>query len=119
MPNPLVNAFFLGAGEAGEIDRLGVEPDPLVNAFFLGALAMGCWVAGLFFMRFWRKTRDRLFLTFAGAFWLLGVTRVMTAMTEHSDERARYIYVVRLLAYILILMAIIDKNRSARRAPPG
>lgn len=93
-------------------------PDPLVNQFFLGAIAMGCWIAGLFFLRFWRKTHDRLFLTFAGAFWLLGVTRVMTALSGHTDERYRYIYVVRLLAYILILAAIIDKNRSTRRSPP-
>ena len=119
MPNPLVNAFILGAERAGGVDPPGVAPNPFVNAFFLGAIAMGCWIVGLFFLRFWRKTGDRLFLTFAGAFWLLGITRIMTAMTEHTDERARYIYVVRLLAYILILVAIIDKNRSARRAPPG
>ena len=81
--------------------------------FVLGALVMGCSVAGLFFLRFWRKTRDRLFAIFAGAFWLLGANWFALAFTE-VDEVKTWLYAVRLLAFILILFAIIDKNRAGR-----
>jgi hypothetical protein len=81
--------------------------------FMLGALVMGCFVAGLFFLRFWRKTRDRLFAIFAAAFWLLGANWLALAFTE-VDEVKTWLYAVRLLAFILILFAIIDKNRAGR-----
>jgi hypothetical protein len=74
---------------------------------------MGCFVAGLFFLRFWRKTRDRLFAIFAAAFWLLGANWLALAFTE-VDEVKTWLYAVRLLAFILILFAIIDKNRAGR-----
>ena len=80
-----------------------------MNDFMVGAIAMASWIAGLFFLRFWKETRDRLFLIFAMAFWLLGLTRlalVILAFEEHN-----YVYWVRLAAFLLILFAIIDKNR--------
>jgi uncharacterized membrane protein YcjF (UPF0283 family) len=81
--------------------------------FMLGGLVMGCFVAGLFFLRFWRKTRDRLFAIFAVAFWLLGVNWMALAFTEQDEVKTIY-YAVRLLAFVLILYAIIDKNRASR-----
>ena len=83
--------------------------------FMLGGLVMGCFVAGLFFLRFWRKTRDRLFAIFAVAFWLLGVNWLALAFTQQDEVKTIY-YAVRLLAFVLILYAIIDKNRAARRS---
>lgn len=78
-----------------------------------GAMVMGYLVAGLFFLRFWRDTRDRLFAIFAGAFWLLAVQRgVLTVVAHQGDEGAVGIYGLRLVAFLLILYAIIDKNRS-------
>ena len=82
--------------------------------FMLGALVMGCTVAGLFFLRFWRKTRDRLFAIFAAAFWLLGLNWLLLA-TIGRDEINTWLYAIRLLAFVLILLAIIDKNRSTAR----
>ena len=82
--------------------------------FMLGGLVMGCFVAGLFFLRFFRKTRDRLFAIFATAFWLLGLNWLLLALTA-QDEVQPWYYVIRLLAFVLILFAIIDKNRTARR----
>ena len=84
--------------------------------FILGALVTGCSVAGLFFLRFWRKTRDRLFAMFAVAFWLLGLNWLALAFTE-QDEVKTFYYAVRLVAFVLILFAIIDKNRASRRRP--
>ena len=87
-----------------------------LNTFFLGAAVMACGVAGLFFLRFWRRTRDRLFAIFAAAFWLLGLNWMLLAFTDPDAETRRVIlYTLRLLAFVLILLAILDKNRSARR----
>jgi hypothetical protein len=88
-----------------------------LNEFVLGALVMACAVSGVFFLRFWRKTRDRLFVIFAVAFWLLGVNWLLLALVSR-DEVQTVFYVVRLLAFILILLGIIEKNRPARSGTP-
>jgi hypothetical protein len=84
----------------------------VINAFLQGAVAMGCVVAGLFFLRFWRESLDRLFLQFAFAFWLLAFSFVMLGTISFATEWRVYVFVVRLVAYCLILLAIIDKNRA-------
>ena len=83
-----------------------------------GAIMMGYVVTGLFILRCWRETRDRLFLIFAGAFWLLGLQRVALAFSGGLVEDDTGLYLVRLFAFLLILGAIVDKNR-ARPQPPG
>ncbi len=83
----------------------------LLNRFLLGALAMACAVAGAFFLRFWRKTRDRLFLIFALAFWLLGLNWALLAFVQ-ADETRTWLYVLRLVAFCLIIYGIVDKNRQ-------
>jgi hypothetical protein len=82
-----------------------------------GAVTMGYAVAGLFFLRFWRETRDRLFLIFAGAFWLLGLQRLALAFTPDMIEDDTGLYLVRLFAFLLILAAIVDKNSSNPQPP--
>lgn len=79
-----------------------------------GLLVMGYAVAGLFFLRFWRETRDRLFGIFAGAFWLLALQRLLLALIQNPDSEQVWLYGIRLLAFVLILFAIIDKNRAGR-----
>ena len=78
---------------------------------------MGYGVAGLFFLRFWRETRDRLFAIFAGAFWILGLQRLALVFSGNMVEDDTGLYLVRLFAFLLILGAIVDKNRSARQPP--
>jgi hypothetical protein len=94
-----------------------------LNRFMLGALVMACAIAGLFFLRFWRKTRDRLFIIFAVAFWLMGVNWLALSFTDPSAaEDAEFraaLYLIRLLAFVLILYAILEKNRVSRRGEPG
>jgi hypothetical protein len=82
-----------------------------------GALVMGYAVCGLFFLRFWRQTGDRLFLVFALAFWILGLQRLALAVVEPVEESRTGLYLVRLFAFLLILGAIIDKNRTDDAAP--
>ncbi|HYC33833.1 MAG TPA: DUF5985 family protein [Gemmatimonadales bacterium] len=83
-----------------------------VNQLISGAILMGYLVAGLFFLRFWRDTRDRLFVIFAVAFVLLGVQRVALVLTRDMLESQTGLYVIRLFAFLLILGAIVDKNRK-------
>ncbi|HEX8692364.1 MAG TPA: DUF5985 family protein [Longimicrobium sp.] len=82
-----------------------------MTGFVAGALAMGYFVAALYFLKFWRDVRDRLFLLFALAFALLAVQRVALAWLSESTD-AVALYALRLLAFLVIAAAIIDKNRS-------
>ncbi len=82
-----------------------------MEEFLLGAIAMGSAVAALFFLRFWRETRDRLFAIFSIAFVLLGITRVGLALSSDPREGHTHFYWLRLVAFVLILLAIADKNR--------
>ena len=91
------------------------EPSAL-NIVLLGAIAMASFVAGLFFLRFWRQTRDRFFLFFAVSFFLEGVNRVALALSEHPSDGAPVFYGVRLVAFLLILITIADKNRGGSKS---
>lgn len=86
----------------------------LVQALISGATTMGYGVCGLFFLRFWSATRDRLFVIFSAAFWVLGIQRLALAVIEPVPEWRTGLYALRLLAFLLILGAIIDKNRARR-----
>lgn len=83
----------------------------------MGALAMGFGIAGLFFLRFWRETRDRLFAFFALAFFILAASRVWFAFVAPNNVQGDYLYWVRLLAFGMVLLAILDKNLF--RKPSG
>lgn len=84
-------------------------------AFVQGASSMGFAVGGLYFLRFWRQTRDRLFGIFALAFWMLALNRVALIFVEETSELGSGVFVIRLLGYVLIVVAIVDKNRGAPR----
>jgi hypothetical protein len=83
--------------------------------FLAGAVTMGFLTAALFFTRFWRKTHDRFFLAFAAAFLLLGVNQALAQWLGAADERVSYTYLLRVLAFVIILAAIVDKNLSGKR----
>jgi len=81
-----------------------------------GAMIMAYLVAGLFFLRFWRDSAVRLFLIFWLAFWVLAFQRVLLSAFAGDPRAHVYLYGMRLLAFVLILGAILDKNRSAPAA---
>lgn len=85
---------------------------PIANAFFCGFLMAACFVAALFFLRFWRQTRDRFFKAFALAFFMMGIERGILVALDVPDEVRSYVYVIRLIAFLVILAAIYDKNRA-------
>jgi len=81
--------------------------------FLSGAIVMGFVIAGLFFLRFWKRTHEGLFLAFALAFWLLGLTQALLAFTDIPVEERSWLYLLRLAAFLLILASIWIKNRRA------
>lgn len=85
-----------------------------MSALLSGAIATGYLVAGLYFFRFWKDSADRLFIIFAVAFWLLAVQRVLLSLLAHDRDAYLMLYVIRLLAFVLIIAAIVDKNRAAK-----
>jgi hypothetical protein len=78
--------------------------------FLAGALTMAFVIAGIYFLRFWRTTKDRLFLNFAFAFMLLALNQIVTASFGVSDERIYYAYILGILGFTMILLVIVDKN---------
>ena len=83
-----------------------------MTEYLAGALTLSFLIAALFFLKFWRKTRDRLFVYFSIAFVLFAINQVATALLENDMERAGYAYILRVLGYMLILFAIVEKNRA-------
>jgi len=83
--------------------------------FLSGAATMGFLVSALFFARFWRNTGDRFFLAFATAFALLALNLALAQWIGAADERVSYTYLLRVLGFVLILAAIVDKNMAGRR----
>lgn len=83
--------------------------------FFQGICAMAASATGLVFLRFWRDTRDRLFAFFAIGFWLLGASYALLGVVNPSAENRPYVYALRLIAFVLIISGIVDKNRQATR----
>lgn len=81
-----------------------------LHMYLNGSLAALSWVIGLFFIRYWRLTRDRFFVFFAAAFWIMAINWSAVAAFA-TDETRHFFYLFRLLAFLLILVAIVDKNR--------
>ena len=82
--------------------------------FLSGAVALGFFVCGLFFLRFWHRTRDGLFLAFATAFVLMGLGQTILALGNIPTEERGSIYLLRLAAFALIIVAIARKNAESR-----
>jgi hypothetical protein len=78
--------------------------------FISGMITMGFLLAGLFFLKFWFRSRDILFLTFATAFWLLAANQILLMILNLPREEQGWVYLLRLLAFALIAGAIIHKN---------
>ena len=82
--------------------------------FLSGIITMGYVVAGLFFAKFWSRSRDPLFAIFAVAFWLLALNQGIVAVIDVPREEQSWAYLLRLAAFILIAVAIVYKNMSRR-----
>jgi len=83
----------------------------MIEGFLLGVIVTASLVASAFFLKFWRQTRDPLFLAFGAAFLIEGANRIGFLFVEEPHGGSIFIYTVRLLSYLLILAAIAHKNR--------
>lgn len=90
-----------------------------MNAFFLGATAMGSVCIAFFFLRFWHRSRDPFHLLFAASFVLLGVQRILLTALDDTAEAFPASYLMRLAAYLLIIIAVVGKNVRGREGPKG
>ncbi|HEY1235622.1 MAG TPA: DUF5985 family protein [Candidatus Binatia bacterium] len=90
-----------------------------MNAALLGAIAMASLVAGLFFLRFWKDTKDRFFLFFSVSFFVEGLNRFALAMVSDPNEDRPFFYFVRFLSFVLIFAAIVDKNTAKKTIRPN
>jgi hypothetical protein len=82
--------------------------------FLNGALSAASLVAGLFFLRFWRSSGERLFIFFALAFWLFALHWGVLGIVNPPSETRHYTYLLRLLAFLMIVFGIVDHNRLRR-----
>ncbi len=83
----------------------------VLQPFLLGLVVMACTAIGVFFWKFWKRTCDRLFLSFAIAFWLFAANWAMLAMVRR-DEGYAAVYLFRLLGFVIIIAGVIGKNRT-------
>ncbi len=86
-----------------------------MNRFFLGLLTALSATAAVFFLKFWKESKDRLFGFFSAAFGVLAVDWLVRALVNVQHESQHYLYLIRLLAFLLIIAGIADKNRSRKR----
>ena len=82
----------------------------MIEGFLLGVIATSSATAGMFFLRFWKKTHDRLFLAFATFFFVEAVNRIVLLCFERPNEGSPWVYLIRLLALVILLAAILEKN---------
>jgi O-antigen/teichoic acid export membrane protein len=88
-----------------------------MSDFLGGAAAATSWIVAMFLFKFWRESRDRLLLLFSLAFLMLGVNWLLVSAVHPGTETRHLFYAVRLVAFLLILVAILDKNRRGPSSP--
>lgn len=81
-----------------------------MSGFLYGMTTLGFLMAALFFVRFWRRTGDVLFATFAVAFVLLALNQALLGIWGSPREDQSLFYIPRLAAFVLLIAAIISKN---------
>ena len=95
-----------------------IEFSDAVSNFLYGATFLGDLVIAVFFLRFWRQSRDRLFAIFSLAFFAFAINRVLLTFLGEGDEARTFVYIVRLISFLLIIAAVIDKNRPGKHRGP-
>lgn len=83
------------------------------NVILWSMTAMASFGVAACFARFWRQTTDRLFGFFAVAFTLLGTNTLLLAAINPAHESRHLVYLLRLAAFLVIIIGVIDKNRAS------
>jgi zinc transporter ZupT len=88
--------------------------NPVLPSFLSGLAAAGFVLGSLFFLRFWRRTKDYLFAAFSAAFLLLALNQAIATLANIPDEYQSWIYLLKLAAFVILLIAIVGKNMTRR-----
>lgn len=80
-----------------------------------GAIIMGYSIAGLYFIKMWRRSREQLFLFFGSAFFLLAINQTIVSVAQIKREEHSWVYLIRLAAFLLIIVAILIKNTESSK----
>jgi len=86
----------------------------LTEGFLIGVIATASLAIGMIFLRHWRRTRDPLFLAFGTAFIIEAGDRIYLLFMQHPNEANPWYYLIRLFAFLLILVGILRKNFGRR-----
>jgi hypothetical protein len=86
-----------------------------IDGMISGALGAGFLIAAMFFLRFWRRAGEGLFLAFAGAFALMAVVQVLPVLLGIPQEERGGVFLIRLAAFVLIIVAVLAKNLKRER----
>jgi len=84
--------------------------------FLTGVVTAGFLIAAVFFFRFWKTTQDTFFAILGIAFVLFAANQAAVVLLEVSHEEQSWIYVLRLVGFALLLVAIALKNIPGRRS---
>jgi uncharacterized membrane protein HdeD (DUF308 family) len=87
-----------------------------MERMLLGAISMASLIAAMFFLRFWKNTRDKFFLWFAVSFAIEGINRAALGLSDDPNEGQPFFYVIRFLSYLLIVIAIVSKNLAKSKS---
>jgi len=87
-----------------------------VESFMSGMAMMGFIIAGLFFFRFWSRTRDRLFAIFGVAFFLMAVNEAFVDVSGYPTNEVVLAYVLRIIAFLMLIVGIVAKNLEERKS---
>lgn len=83
---------------------------PTLDVFLLGFITGCSFVALLFFLRFWRTSRDPLFLAFASFFLVQSFRESAVLGLRYPNEGNSWLFLIRLLSVMIVLAAILWKN---------
>jgi uncharacterized membrane protein len=89
------------------------------NGFLSGVATMGFFIATLFFVRFWRRTKEKLFLAFGCSFFLFSVNQMLVAFANLPKEDESLFYLLRLAGFLILIAAIVAQNLKAKNQTPG
>lgn len=82
--------------------------------YLSGMITAGFLIAGLFFAKFWARSRDHLFAAFAAAFWLLALNQLLLQINGLTAEERGWTFVLRFIAFTLLAVGIVYKNAARR-----
>ncbi|MGZ5279862.1 MAG: DUF5985 family protein [Pseudobdellovibrionaceae bacterium] len=90
-----------------------------ISVFLSGIYMTSFAASGLFFLKFYKASGDRFFRLFSFACWFLAFERIallfvadpFASVPSPVSKSESWVYLFRLVAFVIIVIAIIDRNR--------